>query len=317
MGNYASWRAHADKQERRRITYVCGDQRALVDDVVSTTRRMVGAGPLDYESTTGTDPGLWAKTHQHPMAPGGNRLVVIRDAEKITSWEPLTIWVTQRRTLPGVHLIFVSNDADLPRQNTAKRAAAADHIEAMKPPRGYVVRCSSVSAADALAWVIARSTMDERTARHLLTRVGGDLTAAGAVCAKLRVFGDVDVTTTIIDNLVDKIPGDTFVELLLAGHKSDAFASISDIPDREAGKVIGLLDSRLDLLAKLWDAQAQGRYGQQIHGINPFLIRQYTPIAKHYEPARCAHSRQVLAVVDDALRQGARAGVWETLVALW
>lgn len=318
MGTYSMWRTHADQGVTRRVTYVCGDQRALVEDVVATVRRQVAASELDSISTTGADRELWALAHQHPMVAGAARLIVVRDAEKVSNWAPLPGWLANTRQLPGVHLLFVSGAADLPREKgPGKRAPTQPHIEAMKPPRGFVVKCSALSEKDAIAWVRSRSYLDEHAARHLLTRVGGNLSAAGAVCAKVVVFGDVAVTTTIIDQLTRAIPADTFVDSLLTGNKNDAFTCIADIDAREYSKVVGLLDSRLDLLTLLWESQAGGRYGQAVPGVNPFLVRHYTPIAKHYEPRRCAYSRQVLAVVDDALRSGARDGVWEALVALW
>ncbi len=317
MGTFAQWQRTIDKGEVRRVTYVCGPQRALVHDVVAVTRKLIAPGELDQHTASGTDKDLWPQAFQHAMVAGGNRLLLIRDAEKISNWAPFTRWITGLRQLPGVHLLFVSNDDDVPRGPGGKRAAAAPHIEAMKPPRGYVVRCTEPAEDDAVAWVRARSPLDDNTARHLLSRVGGDLTAAAAVCAKLAVFGDVTVSTTVVDELVAARPGDDFVDSLLAGKKHDAFALIGQLGERDQLKVLGLLDQRLDMLTLLWESQAHNRYGGPVAGVNPFLVRRYTPMAKDYQPQRCAQRRQVLAVIDDAVRSGARDGIWEVLVALW
>lgn len=316
MGTFAQWRRNVDKGEARRVTYVCGPQRALVADVVEVTRNLINPGDLDMQSTSGTDKELWAKAFQHTMIAGANRLLVVRDAEKITAWEPFTLWMAGTRALPGVYLLFVSNDDDVPR-GAGKRSPAKAHIEAMKPPRGYVVRCTDLAEDDAVAWVRARSPLGDTVARHLLTRVGGNLTAAAAVCGKLAVFGQVEVSTAIVDQLVAARPADDFADSLLAGRKTDALALVGQLGDRDALKLVGLLDQRLDMLTLLWDSQAHGRYGGQVTGVNPFLVRRYTPLAKDYHPQRCAHRRQVLAVVDDAVRNGARDGIWEVLVALW
>ncbi len=317
MATYTQWRRAVDKNETRRVTYVCGPQRVLVDDVADTTRALVGAGVLDTDSTTGTDRERWAKAFQHPMTPGGNRLLVVRDAEKITSWAPFSSWIAGLRTLPGVYLLFVSGEDDLPRTGSSKRAPVKEHIEAMRPPRGHVVRCTELSEDDAVAWVKARSPLDDSTARHLLTRVAGHLGDAAAVCAKLSVFGPVQVSPAIVDQLVEARPADDFADSLLAGDKAAALAHIPALSDTDLTKLVALLDQRLDLFTQLWEAQAQGRYGRAVTGVNPYLVRKYTPLVKHYQPHRRARCRQVLAVVDDAVRSGSRSGVWEVLVALW
>lgn len=248
----------------------------------------------------------------------GNRLVVIRDAEKISNWAPLTGWLAYgRRQLPRNHLLLISNDADLPREPGGRRAAAATFIDAMKPPKGYVVKCSALNHDDAVAWVRERSTLDARTAEHLLTRTGGNLSAAADLCAKLALFGEVTVSTAVVDQLVGAQPATDFTDSLLAGDKPAAFSLIPEVADRDCARVTGLLDSRLDLLAKLWQSHSHGHYGQAVPGVSPFLVRQYTAIAKHYPPERCGYDRTVLAVVEHAFREGAREGIWETLVALW
>lgn len=315
MGSFPQWTRALQKDGPRRITYVCGPQRALVRDVTDTTRKLIDPGPLDLHFASGADKNLWAVAFQHVMEPGARRLIVISDAEKISNWAPFSSWVAQGRALPGVHLLFVSNDDDLPRTGTGRRTTAKAHIELMKPPRGYVVRCTDLAEDDAVDWVKARSPLDTAVARHLLTRVGGDLAAAGAVCAKLHAFGPVTVAAGVIDQLVAARPGEDFVDSLLALNKRDAFAQIPAITDH--GKTLGLLDSRLDVLAQLWAAQAASRYVSAVPGVNPFLVRRYLPMAKDYQPQRCAYRRQALAVVDNALRTGIRDGAWEVLVALW
>jgi S-adenosylmethionine:diacylglycerol 3-amino-3-carboxypropyl transferase len=70
-------------------------------------------------------------------------------------------------------------------------------------------------------------------------------------------------------------------------------------------------------MAVLWQALKVGQTTRNVTGQPVFLVAQYMPAAKHYDPKRCAYSRRVLAVLDDAYRTGARTGVLEALVALW
>lgn len=251
---------------------------------------------------------IWAQVNQFPLSPSGNRLVLIRSAQKLTRWDQLARWLTGTRQLARVYLLFVSDEHD-----TATKTHP--HLEMFKAPRGSLVRCTRPAEADALAWVQRRANLDDATARHLLTRTGGNLGVAAHVCAKLALF-DGRAGATTIDLLVAETPATDFSDTLIALDRKRALLRIPDLP-HEHNKLIALLDSRLDLLQALHRVQIAGRTWRDATGINPYLARNYLPYARHYDPKSCAHRRRVLAVVDDALRSGARVGVFEALVALW
>lgn len=275
---------------------------------------------LDYQSFHAGETherDIWAEAFQYPLIPGSNRLIVIRDAEKLTHWDRLQTWLTHTRQLPGVYLVFVSNETDLPYLMAGgKRAGLKPHVAMIKAPRGSLVRCSMPAEDDAVAWVQRRSQLPESLARYLLVRTGGSLADAAAVCAKISLF-DGQIGKTTIDVLARLRPSQSFADTLLRLEKPLALLAAADIEQSETGKVIGLLDSRLDLLQALHRIQVAGQSLRDATGVNPYLARQYIGIARHYDPSRCVYRRRVLAVVDDAFRNGARDGVWEALVALW
>lgn len=318
--NFTQWRTGADRGELRRVTWVCGEQRVLVEEVVDTTRSAVGASVLDSLTfTAGEDPDreIWAAANQYPLDPGAQRLILVRAAQKLRHWAPLHPWLASTRQLPGVHLLFVSDDADIPQVSAPGKKVTAPHIEVMKAPRGHVVRCSTPNADDAVAWVCRQATVDTRTAQHLLTRVGGDLVAAKAVCGKLGLFPGVSAGSRAVDALVTQMPGLGFVDALLDVRRPEALLCLPGLTDGERLRVIGLLDHRLDLLATLHRHIKAGLTQRDIQGVPHFLVRQYWFTAKHYDTAQCAYRRRLLAVIDDALRSGARTGAFEALVALW
>lgn len=313
MATHAQWRRSADKGEVRKTTWVCGDQRVLVEEVVDFIRRQLGVSDMDYVClTAGTvaDRDIWAAAGQYPMDPTANRLILIRDAEKIRNWEPLTEWLAGARRLPTVHLLFVSN---LPDFGADKKMPS--HVEAIKA-RGHIVRCAMPNETDALAWVKRRANLDDETARHLLTRTGGNLALAGAVCAKLSLF-DGQAGPRTINQLCAEVPADSFVESLLLLNKRAALHAAESLRPNDFGKIIGLLDSRLDLLAVLHRAVRAGYSTREVQGFPLFLVKQFMSVAKHYDPKRCLYSRRVLAVIDDVHRSGARDGLMTALTALW
>lgn len=324
MATFSQWRAAADKGEIRRVTWLCGDQRVLVEEIVTAIRTALKVSPVDHVVLSAKDAparDIWAAANQYPLEPGANRLVVIRDAEAVTRWEPLTAWLDNARLLPGVHLVFVSNESDVPRvgaQGRRKGSALRPHVEAIQAKRrvGQVVRCTLPNEADAIAWVRRRSRLDVEMASHLLTRAGGKLATVATVCDMIALF-DGSPGPGTLDALCEPAAPDSLVDRLLAGDKPAALRALAVLEPAEYGATISLLASRIDLMASLFKHTRAGQSPRDITHLPVFLVHQYHPWAKDYPPARCAYVRQVLAVVDDAYRTGARTGLVEALIALW
>lgn len=315
MASYAVWRAGADKGDHRRLTWVCGEQAVLVDEVVTETRAAVNPGPLDnHVYTVGADPErvIWARAYQHPLTPGAPALITVRRAEKISGWEPLHEWAAQMRLIPGVHLLFVADTDDFPRAGDT----LAPHLELIKT-KGRIVRCSRPNEGDLLAWLLRRApTLDTHTARHLLARTGGDLSQAADTCTKLAVLPGTP-TRAAIDVLAAAQPADTLADALARCDKPAALLAAAHLDPRELLAVITTLTGRLELLAALWQPARAGLTAREITGHPSYLVHTWLPFAKHYDPKRYAHRLQVLAVCDDAARSGARTGLAEALIALW
>jgi len=320
VGTYNQWRTSTAGGELRRVTWVCGEESVLVEEVVDTIAATLRVSQLDHVRLTAgqhTDADIWAAANQYPLSPHAPRLILVRDADLITHWRPLAAWVAAGRTLPHSHLVLVSAQPDLPyRTVDGARAGLPPHLELVKA-KGRIVRCATPNERDAIAWARRRAPgLTDTTAAHLLTRVGGDLAAAAAVCAKLDLFDGQPATATI-DSLCELAPADTLVDSLLALRKADALTSVAALSDRDYLKTVGLLESRLDLLGSLWRSVRIGLSARDITGQPAFLVHHYLPMAKHYDPPRCTYARRLLAVFDEAIRTGARVGALEALVALW
>ena len=319
MGSYTQWRTAVDAGELRRVTYVAGDQHVLIEEIVDTLKVKLAPSAMDYISLSSSptlDRDVWAEANQYPLTPGSNRLVLVRDADKLTRWQPLENWLARTRSLPGVYLLFISGEPDLPYTTVGGRKTLKPHVALIKAPRGSVVRCTGLNEADLIAWVRRRSALDETQARHLLTRTGGNLTMAAAVCHKLALFG-LSVGSETLNKLITEQPSAEFTDHLIALDKRRALLALPNLDDADRLKMVALLDSRLDLLEKLNRIHTAGRSWRDATGVNPFLLRQYMPYARHYDSSSCTNRRRVLAVIDDALRSGARLAVMEALVALW
>lgn len=320
MSTFTQWRTAAARGEIRRVTWVCGDQPVLVEEVIDTIRAALKPSLLDSVSfTAGHDPDatIWAAAHQYPMDPVARRLILVRHAERLRRWAPLAGWMGAARALPHNHLVFVAAETDLPHSVHEGTRVPAAHLNLMRPPRGHLVRCGMPAEADALSWVATRAPLDPETARYLLTRAGGNLGVVAGVTAKLALFPTITAGPGLIDQLCREIPSANFTDSLIALRKADAILAASTVEPADFPRVLGLLDARLDLLDILHRALRTGVRPGQIRDVAPFLVHQLWPLAKHYDPLRTVKTRQVLAVVDTALRSGARDGVLQSLVALW
>jgi DNA polymerase III delta subunit len=316
VSTYTQWRAAADRGEIKRITWVCGDQPALVEDVVATIRTNLRLEPTDLWTLTAgqdSDRDVWAAAHQYPGAVPTNRLIVVRQAQRFKIWRPLAGWLDAYRALKGIYLIFVSDEADF---TTAGRTGElVAHLQVIRD-RGRIVRCAAPNHDDCLKWIKAQSNLTDEAAEHLIDRAGGDVQIIGNLLRKLELFENT-ASSGAIDALVDREPADTFSELLLANDKRGALIAGSRVSEKDIIGIVSAADRRLDVLEKLWTASHAGLAVRDIRGINPYLIRKYSNLARTYDPARVAKIRRLLAVCDRALRSGVSDGVIEALIAMW
>lgn len=325
MATYRQWRDHADKGDVKRVTWVCGEERTLVEEVVDTTRQLLSVSEMDYVALVAglaPDKEVWAAMNQYPMEPTANRLVLVRDAEKLKRWRPFEDWMSNSRQMPTVYLLFVSGQHEFPYivKDGKSTGEFPPHIDVIKN-RGRLVRCSTPNEDDLLAWVQRQAPMDGAVAQHLLERAAGNLGIVSNVCRKAALFPGRP-STTVIDVLCAEAPSDDFVDSLLTLNKQRAIRSLEAVPTSDYGKVIGRLDSRLELLAKLHSAVRQRKTLKDIavsgkSDVPVFLARTLYPVAKHYDPIRRRSCRTVLTATDAAVRSGSTRGVMESLVALW
>jgi DNA polymerase III delta subunit len=264
---------------------------------------------------------IWDGVNSDPLDQNRNRLILVREAQKVRNWNPLANFMANLRLLPTTYLLFVSSEPDF--NYEVKRAKdtpsqLAGHLETIKG-KGSLVRAVYPSEEDTVAWLQRYLPgVGAGVVTHILIRSGGDLGIARNVARKASVFRG-RLSTEIVDVLVSDRSSDGFVDALLAQDKSSAFRALKLLPERDYLKTIGLLDSRLETLTKLFIGVRAGQGIKELAmaGVPAFLARALMPLAKIYDPQRVAACRSVLAVVDQEIRRGARGGTMESLVALW
>lgn len=331
MASFWQWRTATAKEPLpRQVTWLCGTEPVLVDEVVAYIKKALAPDAWDYVPlVVGEDSerDIWATVNQHPIG-SGKRLVVIRNAEMLKRLDRLPQFIKTRNTNPRTHLVFISNEEKISRteptpeeRREGKKGTLAPHLAAIGT-KGHVIECrpfTQSTAKYAVTWVQSKVRMREGIAAHLLNRANGDLRLVRDMCAKLALFPD-QVSISTVNGMLTEQPRDSFVNALLALDRATALLALRSMSTDEYSRTIGLLDSRLDLAGLVHDMMSKHHPQYEITaaaGSQAFLVPDLMPVAKHYDAKRRLAIRRVLAVADEAMRSGNYEAVMEVIVAYW
>jgi hypothetical protein len=317
--NFNQWKGHAAKGSVAKVTYCCGDQPALVELVVDDIKSILAVPITDYvEIDAKNDSSMWDAASQYPLDPNVNRLVVVRNAEAISYWEPLFDWLAVTRGNTTNYLLFVSHQPDAPTVYAkGKRVGYEDHIEIIRT-KGKLIKCSQPNDEDLIKWSQSYG-LTELASRHLIDRVSGDTTAMLEVFHKVAIWSG-SPNTKAIDLLCEEQALDSFADYLMMRDKKTAFLALQSATEDDLAKVITRLDHRLDMMLEIGKYVRRRMYAGDIAattGIKIYLVKRFMPVVKDYDDRKIKKCRQVLALIDGFLRDGAKVGVWESLIALW
>jgi len=317
--NFNQWKGHAEKNSVSKITYCCGDQTALVEIVVEDIKSILNVPITDYiEIDARHDTSMWEAASQYPLDPNVNRLVVVRNAEAIKDWEPVYDWFAATRGNTANYLLLTSYQADAPSTYTkGKRTGYEDHIEFIRT-KGKLIKCSQPNDEDLIKWSESYG-LSSSAARHLVDRTSGNTTAMLEVFRKVHVWNG-SPNARAIDLLCEEQALDSFADYLILHDKPTAYLALDTTPQVDRAKIITRLDYRLDIMMEIAKYNRRRMYPGDIAattGIKIYLVKRFLPVAKDYDNKKIRQCRQLLAMIDAALKDGAKIGVWETLIALW
>lgn len=322
------WASYAAEKPAKQITWVCGPEHILVDFVVDATTERIGPSESNVAIVNPlwhSEREVWAALYQTPLDPLTPKVTIVRGAERIKNWQPFHQWLAVKRHSPKSFVILVSNDATVPRLEPEEKYGKGEpvpHVAAIIAARGHVIECkqfTQATAKRAVEWVQSLVPMRAATAGHLLNRANGDLRLVRDTAKKLAVLQE-DVTVTAINLMLSEEPRDTFADALLLLDKKTALLAAEDIPFDEYSRTIGQLESSLTFAHRLFLLQAQNKSQGDIArlmGNRAFLVKEFLPVAKHYDEKNVQRNRKVLIVADEVVRVGRPEGVLEAIVANW
>jgi len=316
------WLSFKKNPVAKQITWVCGSEPVLVDEVVDLLKGAITVDPINLVYLDARDDSprhIWNELRQYPFGNNATRLTIVRGAEELPLDENFTQYVKDRSALPRNYVIFISTEDQLrKKEETRSLADALDYLKG----RGSVIECRpfTVSTAKhAVTWVKEKADLRGRVAEYVLNRATGDLRLVRDTLNKLSVI-DGEVSMRLVDEMFEARPDDTFLGALFALDRKTALASLREMPKSEYSRTIGLVDARLDLAGLVHDLMIEQKTSGEIAraaGNKGFLVPDMLPHAKHYDKKRRLRIRKYLATVDGYSEYGVPDGALEGLVAIW
>ncbi len=333
MSSFNQWRKSLEKNPTpRAITWVCGEEKVLIDDVLAYIKAKLQPEPWNYvHLVVGEDSErqIWNTLNQFPMGQSP-RLVVIRHAQGIKDWEPWLVWVKNRAANPRTFVVLISDEDLLPKTEVSfqekRRGVKPEllpHIAAIGV-RGHTIECRPYTTATSkysIEWVQSKVRMRDNVAKHMLLRANFNLRLVRDVCVKLAVLAkDQEITISIVNTMLTERPRDTFPDALLALDRKTALLAAEEIQPDDYGRIIGLLDQRVDLAGMVHDMMSEHHAPYEIAraaGAQAWLVPDIMNVSKHYNVSRRDQIRHLLAAADEAYRGGQRTGILQYLVVGW
>jgi DNA polymerase III delta subunit len=319
------WRGWNKNPNPKQVTWLCGTERVLVDEVLLSIRRALMPDSWNYVPLAAGDDSertIWSEIFMLQQGIDTTRLVVVRNAERLKAPDRLVEFAKRKDSHPGVFLVLVSSDAEVPRAEPVGDARRGEVLPWLVKSKAAVIECKPFTqdtAKTAVEWVVARTHMRAVVAAHLLTRADGNMRLVRDACVKLAVFHG-EITVSAINDLLSAQPRDTFVDALIAMDKPEALKALARLPEDDYSRALGMLDSQLDLVGMIHDMQTEHAPLHEIArkaGSRGFLVKGLLTAASHYDVKRRVLIRRALTLSDSVLRAGEKVGVMEALVALW
>lgn len=315
--NFNQWQGHLRKGNIAKVTYCCGDETILSFQLLQQLKDALRVPATDYIEASPYD-NFWQLASMYPLDPEASRLIVVKDAEKIIDWSPLSEWLSLSREVPKNYLIFLSEASDAPSIFAkGKRISYAEYIEIIRA-KGHFVRCSSPKDEDLVS--LSRSYgLTQTAAECLVERTSGDIESILQVLKKVHIWNG-SPNAKVITLLCQELALDPISDYLMIKDKVNARLALATLSEDEKLSIIPKLEWQLDAISQISKYVRKRMFAGDISattGIKVYTVKRLMPLVKDYDMKRIKYCRQLLTLVDSAVRSGATTGPWEVLISLW
>lgn len=302
----------------RKVYWLCGSERVLVEESVDLLRRLIYPADMDYMALdAGAVPEreVWAAINQFPMDTNAVRMVLIRRAEKLQQWDRFMLWADDLRTTQ-TYVVFVSSDSEFPLH--PESGELADHMKLIKE-KGKPIRCARLSEKDMTEYVRSQIRITDPGMLVLLQRTECDSLSVVNFLRKVNLF-DSYVTDKTVKALCAESVTQSFASSLIARNKPKAYRAAELSSRSDINKILGLLELKLNQLGVLSRGFRQHRSISSMvreDQLPVYAVEELKPLVKDYPLDKIKSCMAVIRLVDELASQGVDEDVLTTLVALW
>jgi hypothetical protein len=310
MATYGQW---ARARRTSRVAWVCGDEPALVRDVLAAWRALAPGQSAVLFAGDAPERDIWDQVLADP-SPGG-RCVIVHGAERLRAPGHVAV-LAGPDAADTAYTVFVSAEPDFAREVRDGKPALAPHLAALQASKaGQLIRCCRPAKDEDVIRLVAGwwPGAGAVLAAEVLELCGGSLTAAWQAC-DTAVRAGLEPTSAMAALACPPGRGPGLADRLIAGDRRGALAEAGRLGHGETGAVLGLLAARLAALAEISELRARE---QPLYRLDRYLVHLLGPHARDYGPDRISRCREVLAMLESHWRSGADEGVAEALCALW
>lgn len=351
MGNFLDAVRTLSRPPVRSWYYVTGTESVLVEEVADRVRSAVAAAPenvVSLSAITNSTAECWDAIASYGAE---RRLVVIRDAHKLTGWNR---WAgmaeaISKRVGPQITVLYLAAAPDFGEvtksctrghtQPTVEReirkrmlrvclGCDALRKQLVKSSTSLYVECNPPTEEAALK-VLCGSEPDGWTgwapgtprseAKAVLAYLGGDLRAVRDVATKARLVGQA-LTPELAAAVAGRGAGDDFAMALTERDVATAVTVARDLSKTDLRRAVGLLESNLLVLRKINRVLKKDESTRALStkiGVPYIRVVGLRKAASKYSRTRTEVAWQALCMADAALAGGEYEGVAEMLALQW
>lgn len=310
MATFSQWKSSS---KISRVYWVHGVEPILVSEVVSDIRRLVNPGALDRYTIWGTEARISEISdllRQQPLFDEVSRLILVKDADSLDSFDFLEEFFALRTELPRTHLVLESSSPDIPE----KLIRFSRKLQ--------VVKCSPPNHGDLVKLAQRWARISAESANALVSWSAGNVTETWHMSQKVRLLNlpsEKSLTSGIFKSIADSVPS-TFAEALISVDKAESCRLAASVAVSDISGLCSFLELRLEQIEDILDYLRSGgslRTFKGVPGVSYVVVESLASSVAHYDSGRIRRCRTLLALIDAESRSGATIGLLEALVALW
>jgi len=293
----------------KRLLYICGEDTALVSEVLQKELSHRPLNDLDYITLDGKGPLADITAALEEFSTTGYRVVVVQNAEHIKDWGKIIEWASDKE-MKHTTLICVGNDI--------KPDTKLPHLRLFFD-KGKFIECRPLSEENLIKYVLSRGRFTKEASVALVKRTNG---SSARILNELHKFEylPAPITAEQVSTYVEVSASEQLVEALFENKKATAMQIAAELDEASFRCVLGALEynlSNLVLFAFVKDKNATATDIAERSGIPVFLIGKYFGWSKGLTNTVLYKRIKLLANADAQYRKDFTVGILERYISLW